>query len=173
MQPLQSFERFAQAAREARELTAFARSIRALNEAEDPLEPGTVEAVRSVAALEAVFLVLTLRGPDDEALDRFRKVVDLVLGRELEEERADDLVQALSDALDDEGLDARLRSVGETLNPARPLAELAFRLCVAASPDASVDPEEAGELLLDLAEELGLDEDRAEALRTEVELRVR
>ncbi|HEY3445308.1 MAG TPA: hypothetical protein VGK67_03045 [Myxococcales bacterium] len=169
---MERFERFAAQAREARELAAFARATRTLNEADDVLQPGTAEAERVVAALEAMFLVAS--GQDEDEAPSFRRIVGAVMG-ELDSERADELVESLAGNLEDEGLDIRLKWVGEALQGSRPFAEQTFKLCVAvASLFAEADdPSDQDELLTGLSEELGLTDDRADELRALVDAAMR
>ena len=171
MEQISKFERFAAEAREGRELATFARATRTLNDAEDILEPRTAEAERVVAALEAMFLVLHAHS-EDEAVPSFRQVLHAVMN-ELEDDRADDLIDALTDCLDEEGLEIRMKGVGEALADSRPFAEQAYKLCLAIAVLSETEPGELEELMADLAQELDLDEGRAEALRSGVEQSLR
>jgi len=172
MNEIERFERFATQAREARELAAFARATRTLNEAEDVLEPGNAEAERVVAALEAMFLV-AFSQDEDEAQPRFRGILRAVMD-ELDAERADELVEALAESVEDEGVDIRLKWIGEALHGSRPFAEQPFKLCAAvASLGESADPDAREELLTGLSEELGLPDERADELRALVEAALR
>ena len=171
MREIERFERFAAAARQGRELAAFGRATKTLNDADDVLEPRTAEAERVVAALEAMFLVLS-SCDEGEAGPRFRRVLRSVMA-ELDEERADELVDALGESLEEEGLDIRLKGVGEALGDARPFAEQTYKLCLAIASLAEPEPGELDELMLGLAEELGLEEGRVDCLRALVDSALR
>ncbi|MBI5544812.1 MAG: hypothetical protein HY901_13060 [Deltaproteobacteria bacterium] len=171
---IERFQRFASAAREARELAAFARATRAINQAEDPLAPESGEAERVVAALEAMFIMLA---PSAEAIDQaesdFREVLGVMMGPELDEEQGEDLAEGFAEALEDEGLEIRLKTVAEALRRERPFAEQAFKLCAAVVGSTSMDPSDADGFLTDLAEELDVDDERVEVLLAEVEAALR
>lgn len=165
---IETFERWTEHARGR--LTAFARAVGPLNAADDPLAPEGAEAVRAVAALKAVFLSLAPAGrTDDEGAAAFRQALDALTGHELDEEQAEDLVDGLADALEDEGFDIRLESAAEPLRADRALAEHTYQLCAAALRASRPEPEEAELLLADLAEHLRLEEEHAERLRSRVD----
>lgn len=165
---IETFERWTEHARG--KLASFTRAVGPINAADDPLAPDDANAARAVAALEAVFLAMAPGGQaDDEAAASFRQALDLLTGGELEEEQAEDLVDGLADALEDEGFDIRLESVAEPLREDRALAEQTFQLCAAALRAAQSDPEEVDVLLADLADHLRIDDEQAERLRSRVD----